>query len=277
MEVFDHLQRLGFTEYEARVYVALLQQHPTNGARVAKASGVPRPNVYSVLEKLEERGAALHIETAEGIEYHPVPPDELIDRLSSQFSEVAGSARQALSAMSTTVDDSYVRNLRGESLLFQHAREMINLAESELLLAVWLPESQKLADFTDQAASRGVALTTLCWQACPQECGNCRGSIHRHHLSPGNGTRGLVLVRDASEMIVGTISGEEITGIRTKQHRLVEMTSWYIRHSIAAALLLTDLGSRLDQSVSLATRQRLQAVGPGSGWLESLLRLLNNE
>jgi HTH-type transcriptional regulator, sugar sensing transcriptional regulator len=277
MEVFDLLQRLGFTEYEARAYIALLQQHPANGARVAKASGVPRPNVYSVLEKLEERGAALRVETADGIEYHPVPPNELMDRLSSQFSEVAASARQALGALSSTVGDSYVRNLRGENLLFQHAREMINRADSELLLAVWLPESQKLAESTSQAAGRGVAMTTLCWQACPQECGNCQGSIHRHHLSPGNGTRGLVLVRDASEMIVGTISGAEITGIHTKQHRLVEMTSWYIRHSIAVALLLTDVGSQLGEAVTPATRDRLQAVGPGTGWLESLLMLLNNE
>jgi HTH-type transcriptional regulator, sugar sensing transcriptional regulator len=277
MEVFDLLQRLGFTEYEARVYVTLLQQHPANGARIAKASGVPRPNVYNVLEKLEERGAALHVETAEGIEYLPVQPDELIDRLSSQFSGVAGSARKALGALSSAVDHDYVRNIRGERLLFQHASEMIDLASSELLVGVWLPEAQKLAAFTNQAVSRGVALTTLCWQACPQECGNCRGSIHRHHLSPGNGTRGMVLVRDASEMLVGSISGDEITGIRTKQHRLVEMTSWYIRHSIAVALLLTDFGSQLSEAVSPATRDGLQAVGPGSGWLESLLLLLNNE
>jgi hypothetical protein len=219
----------------------------------------------------------LRVETAQGIEYLPVPPDELIDRLSSQFSDVIRSARQALSTISSSADESYVRNIRGESLLFQHAREMINLASSELLVAVWLPEAQRLADFTDQAASRGVALTTLCWQACQQECGNCQGNIYRHHLSLGNGTRGLILVRDSSEMLVGTISREEFSGIRTKQHRLVEMASWYIRHSIAAALLLTDFGSQLDQSVSPATRESLQAVGPGPGWLESLLMLLNDE
>ncbi len=274
MDVFELLQRLGFTEYEAKAYVALLQQYPVNGAKVAKVSGVPRPNVYAVLQKLEDSGAALRVETTEGVEYVPVPPAELIERLSSQFAATAQSARQALSAVAAPSQDEYVRNIRGEGLLLHHAREIVNTASSELLLAVWLPEAHELADSTRQAEDRGAALTTLCWQACPQPCGYCRGKIYRHHLSSGNGARWLILVRDADEMLVGTINGDEILGIRTRQSRLIEMASWYVRHSIAVGLLLTDLGTQLDQLISPTTRASLRELGPDSGWLESLLKLL---
>ena len=44
------MQVLGFTDYEARAYLALLQRHPQNGYELAKASGIPRPNIYSVLQ-----------------------------------------------------------------------------------------------------------------------------------------------------------------------------------------------------------------------------------
>ena len=75
------LRQLGFGEYEAKAYAALLQRHPLNGYELARASGIPRANVYAVLERLEERGAVLRVETPEGTRYSPVPPDELTQGL----------------------------------------------------------------------------------------------------------------------------------------------------------------------------------------------------
>ncbi len=56
------LQELGFGDYEARAYVALLQRSPINGYELAKASGVPRANIYAVLQKLAERGAVVRVD-----------------------------------------------------------------------------------------------------------------------------------------------------------------------------------------------------------------------
>jgi len=55
------LQQLGFSEYEARAYLALLQRNPLNGYELAKVSGLPRANVYAVLQKLEDRGFEMKI------------------------------------------------------------------------------------------------------------------------------------------------------------------------------------------------------------------------
>ena len=56
MDVIGVLTNLGFSDYEARAYVALLQRNPANGYELAKRSEVPRGNVYAVLQKLEDRG-----------------------------------------------------------------------------------------------------------------------------------------------------------------------------------------------------------------------------
>ena len=60
------LERLGFTEYEARAYLTLLGRNPLTGYELAKLSGIPRPNVYPVLDRpgagpawLEEIGRIL--------------------------------------------------------------------------------------------------------------------------------------------------------------------------------------------------------------------------
>src|SRR3546814_7860517 len=60
-DLLQDLKRLGFTEYEARVYVQLLRQSPATAYEIAKAASVPRPNTYHALEALAKRGAVLPV------------------------------------------------------------------------------------------------------------------------------------------------------------------------------------------------------------------------
>jgi sugar-specific transcriptional regulator TrmB len=54
--VVDKLQRVGLTQYEAKVYLALLNTHLSTATKVAEKSGVPRTKIYSVLETLKHKG-----------------------------------------------------------------------------------------------------------------------------------------------------------------------------------------------------------------------------
>src|SRR5215208_8334913 len=81
------LQELGFSEYEARAYLALLQRNPLNGYELAKVSGLPRANIYAVLQKLEERGAAVRLDLPNGTRYAPIAPAELTRRLAARFQD----------------------------------------------------------------------------------------------------------------------------------------------------------------------------------------------
>ena len=42
MNAVERLQDLGFSEYEAKAYVALLQSNPASGYQVSKELSVPR-------------------------------------------------------------------------------------------------------------------------------------------------------------------------------------------------------------------------------------------
>jgi hypothetical protein len=58
------------------------------------------------------------------------------------------------------------------------------------------------------------------------------------------------------------------------------MTSWYIRHSIALAAVLNDLGSQLERLIEPETRAILGSIGaqrPGSDWLEQMRQLLRHD
>jgi predicted transcriptional regulator len=273
--VIEQFQQLGFSEYETKTYTALLQQHPLNGYALAKVSGVPRANIYGVLQKLEERGAVVAVNTAEGVVYSPIAPDDLIRRLSSHLSEVLAAAQRGLEALSTPVKQTYVQNIQGREQLLEHARELINAAQERLLIALWQPEASALTEALMQAHARGVAVNTLCCQACAQECGNCQGNVYRYRVTPDQQAHGLIVIQDDYEMLVGT-TGAQGTAIRTRQQGLIEMTVWYLRHSITLAAVLTDLGGALEAALSLETRQLLSVIGQGDSWLKHLQRLVES-
>ncbi len=272
------LRELGFGEYEARAYVALLRKNPLNGYELAKASKLPRANVYSVLAKLEERDAVVRLDTPAGTRYAPVPPEELLKRLGQRYQASLATAEDSLGKIAAFSEYVPVLNTRGYGALLENARSLIDAAERRLLVAIWPNESRNLAGELSRAEERGVKLTTLCLANCADECGNCRGRVFRYGVAPEQANRWLLVMPDGAEALAGEIGNEEETlGVRTRQRLLLDLAGSYIRNSIALAAMLQDIGSRISEVLSPETNAILAALGPGEsdeGWLEHVRRLL---
>jgi len=220
------LQQLGFGGYEARAYIALLQRNPLNGYELAKASGVPRSNIYTVLQKLEERGAVVRLEMPSGARYTPVPPQELMVQLGNRFQQTLDAMQRSLETLPTPVEPAYVWNLQGHTMLLEHAHTLVDAVSERLLVAIARPEAAALTEPLAQAEARGVEMTTLCLDTCTEECGNCRGQICRHCVALDEAPRWLVLVVDGTEVLAGERgAGGEVVAIRTRQPLLVKLLS----------------------------------------------------
>ena len=272
------LHRLGFTEYEARAYIALLQQNPVNGYELAKNSGIRRADIYRVLDQLEERGAAVRLESESGTKFTPLAPEELLTRLTRATQETLLQARESLMELPKPAEYEYIGNVRGYPAVIDHARSLIASARQQLLVALWPNEAAALAPEFNGAQDRGVEITTLCLAACTQECGFCRGRVYRYQVTGEQQRRWLTLVPDDREVLTGEIGEDgEALAVRTSQHLLVEMASWFIRHSIALAAVIGDIGDELTRIIRPETAAVLAAVGPGGrngGWLEHMRKLL---
>ncbi|MHC1600873.1 MAG: TrmB family transcriptional regulator [Candidatus Nezhaarchaeales archaeon] len=59
--VIDKLKELGLTEYESKVYYALIKNSGLTAEEISKASNVPLTRVYSVLTSLQSKGMVLEI------------------------------------------------------------------------------------------------------------------------------------------------------------------------------------------------------------------------
>jgi HTH-type transcriptional regulator, sugar sensing transcriptional regulator len=54
--LIEMIRQAGFSEYEAKCYLALLERDSLAVNEVARLSGIPRPSAYDVLEKLLDKG-----------------------------------------------------------------------------------------------------------------------------------------------------------------------------------------------------------------------------
>jgi len=275
------LQQLGFSEYEARAYLALLQRNPLNGYELAKVSGLPRANVYAVLQKLEDRGAVVRLDMPSGARYAPVAPTELTQRIASRFQDVMSATQQALEELVTPAVAEYVWNIQGYAALIDHAHVLIDATQEHLLVAIGRPEARALAEPLARAEARGVVVTTLCLDECAVECGGCRGTICRSCAAISAMQHWLMLVSDSAEALTGEIGlNNDALAVRTRQQLQVDLASWYIQHSMALTAVLSDLNRSQDQVLAPETRALLQSVDPHNrhgGWLDHLRVLVQRD
>lgn len=82
------LERIGLTKGEVKAYLALLQTGSSAAGAIARQSGVSRSKIYMILEKLEGKGMASHLDKR-GVRYfQAVEPGKIRDYLKEKREEL---------------------------------------------------------------------------------------------------------------------------------------------------------------------------------------------
>lgn len=220
----EQLMLLGFSQYEAKAYITLIEHHPTSGYELAKASGIPRANIYAILDKLEERGAVLREESPEGTRYSPTDPSEFISRMRNGYQKSFKIVEESLRRISKSTEPDPIWNVHGYQALIEHALSMIDAAHRKIQIAVWPPESKQVESYIERAEQRGVELTTLCLAGCAQPCSSCRGNILNVPEAGEDDERWLIVIRDDEEVLAGEVRGiGDAQSLRTRHHMVVRL------------------------------------------------------
>jgi sugar-specific transcriptional regulator TrmB len=83
-DAVEAFERLGLTSYEAKVFIALQQLGSGTAREVHRIADVPRSQVYSAAESLEERGL-VDVQQSNPIQYRPVSVDAASETLRDRF------------------------------------------------------------------------------------------------------------------------------------------------------------------------------------------------
>lgn len=269
-----HLQALGFSEYEARALVALYKKGPLNGYQLAKASGIPRPNIYTVLAKLEDGRAITSIHSKEGTRYSAEPPNEFLSRLSRGYDTHVARVGEMLKGIRSMPEQECAWNIQGIEALIERARAIVAGARRHVLVGIWSQESKLLADSFLKASARGVEVTTLCIQGCPKECGGCQGHTYRYPMALGAKTRWLIIASEKEALIGQVFPDDQASGAASRQEAVASLATQYIRNAVAVAEIVRSMGPKLLTSVDERARSALKGAGlsfNGEAWFDQVL------
>ncbi|MBI5404243.1 MAG: TrmB family transcriptional regulator [Ignavibacteriae bacterium] len=80
-ELIHKLKSLGFTEYESKVFLALIKGHSMSAPEISKSAKIRRTDVYDILKSFVEKGFCNEIETNSVLMYEIIDPDVILDKL----------------------------------------------------------------------------------------------------------------------------------------------------------------------------------------------------
>jgi sugar-specific transcriptional regulator TrmB len=239
------MRKLGFTEYETRIYIRLLQESPATAYEISKATGVPRPNTYTALDTLAQRDV-VHPVSADPVRYVPVPPDLVFGRIASSTRSICDDLAQRLKSLSEPDDDSrFVWTTHGDTAVHDHVRQMIEAAENHIWIKAGEVVVRRHAAALREAAARGVSMVIVLFG---EDADEFRFSERvRVVLHEGNGRRmGMAdnlftVIVDHEEVMTANIDGS-VSGAHTRNRSIVIMALGLLRHEYYLAEIFRRLG-----------------------------------
>jgi sugar-specific transcriptional regulator TrmB len=219
------LKSLGFTRYEALVYVALLGMEGATATEIHEASGVPRASVYPVLGRLVEKNLVA-VSHATPRRFSALPPAEGIENLLSRIEEDARRAEEILSEIhrkrvtQERGDQELIWTIHGEEKILSRLRELVGHARRGVQAMSHWPLLQRILLENPSAVAEGVQVEVICnrWEG-PVPPGM---KVHerdldivsrRHAELPPHELAGIFIIDGEKAMIIMGVSDEVPTAL----------------------------------------------------------------
>jgi sugar-specific transcriptional regulator TrmB len=245
-------QQLGFTDYEARVYVALLQRSPATAYEISKLGSLPRPNVYSALESLEKKAAVQPVSESP-IRYIPVEPRQLLGRIARETVTRCDALKDKLDNIKPADNKQYVWMISNGESATAKINDMILNAKRH----VWIKahETVLTSHFAalKKAAAKGVKVLLIIFGA-PQDAKRFGAAKNMTvYLHEGNGfVVGLghtlvTITTDFNEALVVNTREEDPFGAFTQSRPVVNLAESLIRHEVYLAEIFNAFEPQLEK------------------------------
>jgi sugar-specific transcriptional regulator TrmB len=257
MEISSDLVALGFTEYEAKIYLALLKESPANGYQLSKRTGVPRSMVYEALGRLHTRGAVLSSGDERTTIYRPLPPEQLLDKYSRQYQNLINNLHEELKGLYTAHEEDVLWSISGEEAIYSYASQMIQRGQTEIYLVMGDDALERLRETLHPVCRADLSVGALLTGSGDLDCEQVS-----HHPPAESEIQGLenmlVVVVDGQECLIADL-GQDMSATVTTNKNLVLISRQFIWMELFAQRVyerldpsLLDLLDQADQQLLLS-------------------------
>ncbi|MDC7224369.1 MAG: helix-turn-helix domain-containing protein [Spirochaetales bacterium] len=253
VNIVNLMSELGFSEYESRTYVALLQENPVTAYEAAKKGGLPTAKIYQVLAKLMDKGVVLELVEGGKKRYVPMDPEEFIARQKVRMNTNLSALKREMEKTRVETNVSYIWNINEREEFLQQAETMIGRAEKSLLISLCEEEMDVLYPSLKRKQDQGISLATVLFGQANYDLSPLFNHPIADTLQSEKGGRNFSLVADSTQAMAATILDEDrVEGAWSGNRGFVTVTEDYIKHDIYIMKIVSrfdaDLQSRFGEN-----------------------------
>ncbi|MBC7981615.1 hypothetical protein H7X65_00900 [Candidatus Parcubacteria bacterium] len=99
--MIESLISLGYSDKEARIYITLLSVGKSSIISISEKSGLKRPTVYLIIDKLVEKGLVIQVLTKGKRLYQAIDPKNMVEQVKRQARKVEDALPSFMDLMNT--------------------------------------------------------------------------------------------------------------------------------------------------------------------------------
>ncbi len=240
--IIEDMKKLGFSEYECKAYLALLEEYPLNGYALSKNSGIPRSRIYEVLKNLKLKNLVQEQIQEKNKVYYPMEPEIFINQSKSNFETSLRNIEQYANTLfkKKTNDDKLVV-IKGRSNIISFLILLIKGAEKRIAVSMWEEELNEIYKELDAALEKGVCLRGIYFgDENRYESLVPHRRIERYMAEKKE--RFMTIIIDGKHVLSGIVSREDNSQVTwTQDEGFIEISEDYIAHDLIVNLFSASL------------------------------------
>jgi len=246
VNIIKKLNEIGFSEYEAKAYIALVEANPATAYEIARSSGIPTSKIYEVISKLLERNVVIIAGESKTKRYIPIDPAEFIESKKTRIEATLDELKKDLTGIQGNTEISYIWNVKDHESLMEKAQRTVMSAEKSLLISGWHEELSFIEENLRQKEGEGIKIAIVHFGSVRIKTGQIFQHPIEDTLYNEKGGRGFVMIADSKEALMATVFEENrVEGAWSINKGFVTLAEDYVKHDI----YIMKIVQRFDQQL----------------------------
>jgi len=240
--MMEEMKTLGFSAYESRAYLTLLEEFPVNGYALSKSSGIPRSRIYEVLKNLIAKQMVFEEEISKARVYTPMEPEIFIKKLRARYEKIFDDLTQHAGTLyrEPKQDDKLVV-IQGRENIISFLKVLIKGARERVAVSIWDEELNALTCELDEAFDRGVKLRGIYFGTARVYKDLVPHRRIKRYMAEKK-ERYLSVIIDHAHVVSGIVSRGEASKVTwSRDEGFIEVSEDYIAHDLVVNLYSASL------------------------------------
>jgi sugar-specific transcriptional regulator TrmB len=252
------LKHLGYTEYEAKAYIALVQNSHVSAYQVSKDSGIPRARIYETLDLLVKKGLVLKESTLNQTIYSALPVSMFLAKSKEQWQQNFESMSEELKKIEKNEpkEENKILVLKSRESIIQYCKKVLSEAKNKIVLSMWDDMYEELRELLEEK-SKSVSIKGITLHV-----ENALPTLDEHRITSYTETitnpHWFIISVDGHSMIYGPSPQEREVAFFTNDPVHIYLLEDYVWHDVLVNRLVKQSSKDLNEWI---TKERTAFFG----------------